>query len=74
MGIEKASQWTYPNKRGKFRVLEKLRNDLLLELDGVLHDKGFSVIRPACNGRIASVHHVKGFCKATGRTQSNDNE
>jgi hypothetical protein len=53
--------FTYPHKTTKLGVLEKLWNDRSLELDWVLHDKGFPIVRPAGDLRVACINHMIGF-------------
>lgn len=49
------------NKGTKLGVFEKGRNGLFLENGGIFHNKRFSIFRPACNGRIATINHGIGF-------------
>jgi len=50
-------------------MLEELRNDRALELDGVFDDKGFTVVAPAGDAGIARVDHVVRFCSWDGRME-----
>ena len=43
-------------------MLEKLRNDGALELLGIFHDKGLTILGPASDRGITGINHMVGFC------------
>ena len=53
---------THPDKRTKLGMFEKLRDNFLFKLNGILYDKGFTIFGPACHSWITSVYHVVRLC------------